>query len=260
MKLFDYKFLILLALTLVVYFIFREVLDLRKKIDKLQTNIDDLNNKKLIEDNKDSKPVPAELANKPSNTFQIPLPKKNVPKETVKLNPEVNVMTIPKLTHNKLSTVEESQHVSESESAVDSNNEERLAIYSNDNHEDVAEEFSLDETSDINTQDILNNITEDDSSIHSDKNSSPKKKNLLVEIEGDDISNDIEVTNEEIQLETNNSNSENKYTLSSLMRSKLNELQCLAEENKIDIYNSTKNRKKTKTELSNDLLNHFESR
>ena len=253
MKLFDYKFLILLALTLVVYFIFREVLDLRKKIDKLQSNIDDLSSKKLLETNKESNPLPMELKPKPSNTFQIPLPKKNVikqPESPVK-NQEQEILAVPKLIHNKLSTVEESQQISESESIADSNNEERLAIYSNDNHEDVAEEFSLDETSEINTQDIIDNISEDESNVESDKSCSSKKKNLLVEIEGADL-------NENIEIESNNSKSENKHTLSSLMRLKLNELQCLAEENKIEINNSTKNRKKTKTELSKDLLTHFE--
>lgn len=39
MKLFDYKFLILLGLTLVVYFMFREIIDLRNKIDTLESQI-----------------------------------------------------------------------------------------------------------------------------------------------------------------------------------------------------------------------------
>ena len=77
MKLFDYKFLILLALTLVVYFIFREVLDLRKKIEALQNNIDNMSNKMLEDKNKSN--VSTGINNN-SNTnkpvaFQIPLPK-----------------------------------------------------------------------------------------------------------------------------------------------------------------------------------------
>lgn len=250
MKLFDYKFLILLALTLVVYFIFREVLDLRKKIDTLQTNIDDLNNNKLIEDknenniftgnNKESYKAP---------TFQIPLPKK-VKVEEPSSNTVQCVAEVPKLIHNKLSTIDESQHVSETESVADSNNEERLAIYSNDNHEDVVEEFSLDETSDINTEDIINNLSDKESSVNSEENCSPKKKNLLVEIEGNDVNEDI-VDNTDIN--------DTKHTITTLMRLKLNELQCLAEENRIEITNSNKGRKKTKTELSKDLLAHFQT-
>mgnify|MGYP000433056084 CR=1 FL=1 len=44
MKFFDYKFLILLGLTLVVYFIYREVEFLRSKVNKIET---ELNQKKL---------------------------------------------------------------------------------------------------------------------------------------------------------------------------------------------------------------------
>jgi hypothetical protein len=44
MRFFDYKFLILLGLTLVVYFIYREVEYLRNKVDKIET---ELNQKKL---------------------------------------------------------------------------------------------------------------------------------------------------------------------------------------------------------------------
>ena len=39
MKLFDYKFLILLGLTLVVYFIYREILDLKTKISTLENKV-----------------------------------------------------------------------------------------------------------------------------------------------------------------------------------------------------------------------------
>lgn len=247
MKLFDYKFLILLALTLVVYFIFREVLDLRKKIETLQTNIDNLNANRLLEDKNENNVSMGKNneSNKPP-AFQIPLPKKVQSPS----NEEKCLVQAPKLIHNKLSTIDESQNVSETESVADSNNEERLAIYSNDNHEDVIEEFSLDETSDLNTADIINNLSGNESSVNSEENASPKKKNLLVEIEGNDVNEDI--------LDTTNIN-DNKHTISTLMRLKLNELQCLAEENRIEIVNSNKGRKKTKTELSKELLDHFQT-
>ena len=51
MRLFDYKFLILLGLTLVVYFIYREVEYLRRKVDKLES---ELNQKKLLLNNSSS--------------------------------------------------------------------------------------------------------------------------------------------------------------------------------------------------------------
>jgi len=248
MKLFDYKFLILLALTLVVYFIFREVLDLRNKIDTLQTNID---NNKLFE-NKQSNENNIDIAN-PQPTavipFQIPLP--------AKVKTEV-----PKLVHNKLSTVDESQYVSETESVSNSDNQERLAIYSNDNHEDIAEDFSLDETSEMNTEDILNNISDKESNINSEEHMVSKKKTLLVEIERNDMNEDFEGSDMNSMNDINEINaniSESKHTIATLMRLKLNELQCLAEEHRIDISNSEKGRKKTKTEISNDLLQYFQS-
>ena len=246
MKLFDYKFLILLALTLVVYFIFREVLDLRKKIETLQTNIDNLNANRLLEDKNENNVSTGNNTSKPP-TFQIPLPKKV---QVAPQNEEKCLVEAPKLIHNKLSTIDEAQNVSETESVADSNNQERLAIYSNDNHEDVVEEFSLDETSDLNTADIINNLSGNESSVNSEESTSPKKKNLLVEIEGNDVNEDI--------LHNVNIN-ENKHTISTLMKLKLNELQCLAEENRIEIVNSNKGRKKTKTELSKELLDHFQT-
>lgn len=249
MKLFDYKFLILLALTLVVYFIFREVLDLRKKIEALQNNIDNMSNKMLEDKNKSNVSTGNNSNTNKPVAFQIPLPKKNV--QVSPPNEEQCLVEVPKLIHNKLSTIDESQNVSETESVADSNNEERLAIYSNDNHEDVVEEFSLDETSDLNTADIINNISDNESSVNSKENGSPKKKkNLLVEIEGNDVNEDIL---DDINLY------EIKHTITTLMKLKLNELQCLAEENSIEIVNSNKNRKKTKTELSNELLEHFKT-
>jgi hypothetical protein len=247
MKLFDYKFLILLALTLVVYFIFREVLDLRKKIDTLQTNINDLNNNKLIEDNNvytDDNKESYKAA-----VFQIPLPKKVIVEEPSS-NKDQCVVEIPNL-------IDDSHNASETEEVTNSNNEERLAIYSNDNHEDAVEEFSLDETSDIDTQDIINNLSDKESSVNSEENDSPKKKTLLVEIEGNDVNDNIVDNVDNIVDNTDNVN-ESKHTITTLMRLKLNELQCLAEENRIEITNSNKGRKKTKTELSKDLFDYFQ--
>ena len=63
MKLFDYKFLILLGLTLVVYFMFREIIDLRKKISTLEQSVDNITKKMITNNQPEEKSI-----------FQIPLP------------------------------------------------------------------------------------------------------------------------------------------------------------------------------------------
>ena len=280
MKLFDYKFLILLALTLVVYFIFREVLDLRKKIENLKDNVDNLS--KLQLENKktntiDNKVEHKVIENKPTkNVFQIPLPKKVENNNQITNNEEIKATTnvIPNLVHNKLSTVDEVIQ-SESELEEESNNGERLAIYSNDNHEDL-DSYSLEDSSEINTNDIINNLSEKSS----EKECDEKKKNSLVEIEGnnelvnlqettnnleikkieneDDDSSELEAKLESINFGSSNSNSEEvhinltSHSISSLMKLKLNQLKCLAEENRLEILNDN-GKKKNKSQLAKEL-------
>ena len=152
MKLFDYKFLILLALTLVVYFIFREVLDLRKKVNTLKDDLE------ILEKNQ-QKPIANitknEIENKPF--FKIPLPKKkNEPKQLEGLENQIidskkEVCPFSSLETNKLQSIQENNQVTESEVDNDSQNGERLAIYSNDNHENV-DSYSLEESSELNTE------------------------------------------------------------------------------------------------------------
>jgi hypothetical protein len=68
MKFFDYKFLILLGLSLVVYFIYREVEHLYTKVDKLEKDI------KLLSNN--TKTSTIELHEEPNPIQQLPLPQK----------------------------------------------------------------------------------------------------------------------------------------------------------------------------------------
>ncbi len=86
MRFFDYKFLILLGLTLVVYFIYREVEYLRSKVDKIEA---ELNQKKLLgdtmcvlEQKTSDKSNEQELENKPIVTKPVlQLPKMQEPLE-----------------------------------------------------------------------------------------------------------------------------------------------------------------------------------
>ena len=261
MKLFDYKFLILLGLTLVVYFMFREIMDLRNKVTTLENNLEDVN-KKVIEykpkiNNKKVTEI-SEKEEKPA-LFQIPLPKlpeenvvKKSEKKVVPTNTQQIIVTKEKSiseeelvllqeASRKLSTIEETLQQSETESEVNSDNIEHLEIYSNDNEEDILENFSLDESSEIKTEDIIID--------------SEKKKIVLVKSEGDDeLKESNSVTSEfSIPSDLNSVELNQKcYNYNDLMRNKLNELQCIAESLKIDLTNDGK--KKTKSELSKDII------
>tara|TARA_B100001287_G_C22658708_1_gene519168 strand:+ start:314 stop:1135 length:822 start_codon:yes stop_codon:yes gene_type:complete len=272
MKLFDYKFLILLALTLVVYFMFREIIDLRNKIDNLESKVNTIEynpNQPVVKKQMEIKPAKV-IESKP--VFQIPLPKPPVEEK-----PEIGFNKI-------LSTIKEQDNDEteiESESNIDSSNIEKLEIYSNDNIEDNIDDFSIGESSEIDLVDIEDQLVNEsnseskDSEVLMDSDNSKekeedKKKNLLVETEGTKI---LETINENLQRSSDleidnliNSNSQSDHssvvstTLSykNLMKMKLAQLQCMAEENNISLSKNDNGKKKTKSELSKELLTCFD--
>ena len=239
MKLFDYKFLILLGLTLVVYFIYREILDLKTKISTLENKVtvgitnkdhqnNKLNNKKINE-----LTLSNDYNEKPIN-FQIPLPP---PPGNLNLELTSN---IPNLVHN----MEDSEDIE-----ILNNSGEQVAIYSNDN--DKTQSYSIGESSLIESDsnnDVINNDGGENSNSlqnsdinnisneYSDLSNDSKKKTSMVKSEGDKQLNDM--------------------SYADLMKYRLNELQCFAEECKIDILKSN-GKKKTKSNLSNDIVENF---
>tara|TARA_Y100000991_G_C21970081_1_gene348926 strand:- start:830 stop:1675 length:846 start_codon:yes stop_codon:yes gene_type:complete len=278
MKLFDYKFLILLALTLVVYFIFREVLDLRKKVGNLKDKVELLENKTPKQISNNGNNIKNNFIDDKKPVFQIPLPKNTNKIDIIETNQNLNNQecTPPNLVHNKLSTIEENQKNSETEEEEESVTGERLAIYSNDNHEDD-DSYSLEESSELNTQEVLNNLSDTPSEINDEK-----KKNLLVETEGNAVNNFEKESNEDeknstseelddildLKIENNviltseAKSDENKVTatnLPSLMKLKLSQLQCLAEEKNIEI-TTTNGKKKTKSELANEISENSQNK
>ncbi len=88
MKIFDYKFLILLGLSLVVYFIYREVEYLRAKVDKLEKELK-AKSDNLITD-KSSAPIILEQNNLNAQSKSLP----NKPILALPKPPEQNVQTI----------------------------------------------------------------------------------------------------------------------------------------------------------------------
>ena len=273
MKLFDYKFLILLALTLVVYFIFREVLDLRKKVNNLKDKVDHLEHQQPKQITNNINNNGNNLIDDKKPVFQIPLPPNPNKQKIVEANQHLNKQEcVPSnLVHNKLSTIEESQKISESEEEdeEESENGERLAIYSNDNHEND-DSYSLEDSSELNTQEVINNLS--DTPVEDEK-----KKNLLVQTEGNTVNNFEKESNEENKTSTSEEldnildlkiennviltseakSDESKVSLSAtnistLMKLKLSQLQCLAEEKKIEITGAG-GKKKTKSELAKEI-------
>jgi hypothetical protein len=173
MKFFDYKFLILLGLTLVVYFIYKEVNYLRNKVSKIEN---ELNQKKLIEENEtlqiknnpnlqplveskqflqplvESKQFLQPLVESKqflqplveSKQFLQPLVESNViyaksPEKII--NIDLVSQTIDKL-KDETSSYEEEQNISTT-TDVESESSKHLAIYSNDNEQFDSAQNSL---------------------------------------------------------------------------------------------------------------------
>jgi hypothetical protein len=262
MKLFDYKFLILLGLTLVVYFLYREILDLKGKLSTVEnkvetslTNIKNANNKLRNQNTRELSYTQSEELVKKQNPvhFQIPLPPPPKKEEKRELN-----NGIPNLVHN----ADDSEDIEQL-----NNSGEQVAIYSNDNEN--TQSYSIGESSLLDSSNIIDEEDEDiiedsmendelipdiidDEDSNSDKNlvksegsSDSKKKTSMVKSEG--------VT--DISFGSTSKNL-NDMTYSELMKYKLSELQCFAEECSIDLL-KTNGKKKTKSNLSKDIVDHF---
>jgi hypothetical protein len=196
MKFFDYKFLILLGLTLVIYLIYREVDYLRNKVSKIEN---ELNQKKLIEENKT-----LQIKNNPnlqpiveskqflqpiveSKQFLQPIVESNVihaksPEKII--NIDLVSQTIDKL-KDETSSYEEEQNISTT-TDLESESSKHLAIYSNDNEQfDSAQNSLIDsveatkfnvENPDLKT--TMNNIIND---LTSESEKSNKSKQEAIE-------------------------------------------------------------------------------
>lgn len=160
MRFFDYKFLILLGLTLVVYFIYREIEHLREKVHKLETDI--INNNKLLESINNTKPL---LTEKNNNSTE----KNNTPKVSPKI---ISIDLMSTTADANLTNVKQnisplvsapinaklSEYDSESDTTTSiSESSKHLAIYSNDNEQFEEVQNSLMESVEANK----NNLTFD---------------------------------------------------------------------------------------------------
>ena len=241
MKIFDYKFLIMLGLTLIVYFLYREVEALKFKVKKLENK----NDTKKLEDKKD-------------DVLQIELPKPPSENEEEKDDKIVNKINIsPQINEPKQIKINLSQHLEkyenkDNETFINKNEENKL------NSETSEEEQNSEENSEsVSKLEIYSNDNEDDShtsvleSLETEE--IDKKKNQMVSNEGEEQRLNVE---EEDIVELK-SETKKDYVTDLLVKNKLNELQELAESLDIEIKKkNSKNGKlknKTKLELANDI-------
>lgn len=234
MKFFDYKFLILLGLTLVVYFLYREVEVLKKKIKKLDNNLIENNlnknsNNDVLQIELPPNPNEKESDNKKSDQILENNYIENVIQNDISNieKPQIKVINIPLKLENKNENnnilkeeiLNDTSSNSEEDNNDYSNTSEKLEIYSNDDTE--------------NTESSIIESLED----------IPKKK---TEVESSERSDDRVEINKDPEIDLN-----------TLLKNKLAELQDMAKNLDIIITKKEngKNKKKTKLELAKEIVN-----
>jgi hypothetical protein len=270
MKFFDYKFLILLGLTLVVYFIYREVEFLRSKVNKIET---ELNQKKLTTELVSVAPKMLEPVTKP--VLQLPSIKNNIqsksPEKVINLDLVSQSLELPKqlflnnsISPKELYTSSENDEEDQLYTSSDDQNEntsteiesessKHLAIYSNDNEQfDSAQNSLIDsvEANKLNMDNVDLKSTMDN--IINDLSSESEKSNKSKQQEIDEI-----IIEKEKQL----SDMSPKSDKNTLKEVELNELKLVDIKNMASKLGITFSRKingqqktKTKQELIQDIL------
>ncbi len=269
MKFFDYKFLILLGLTLVVYFIYREVEFLRSKVNKIET---ELNQKKITNESVPVEPKMIESVKKP--VLQLPSVKNNIqsksPEKVINLDLVSQSLQVPKQipldkssSHQELyssssdediyTSSEEQDDNTTTEVETESESSKHLAIYSNDNEQfDSAQNSLIDsvEANKLNLKSTMNDIINDLSS-ESEKSNKSKQQEI------DDIIMEKEKQLSEMSSKSSEKSHKSDQNESKLVDSKeveLNELK-LAEskENELKLAESKENKSKLAESKENEL-------
>lgn len=239
----DYKFLLIIIISLFMYFLYR-------RIEKIESDIKKLKNS----DNTEKKPIELKLPEEEEN-FQLPLPEPDTPLnqeshenfDTISfpfnsLNNNVN-----NLSNNQIVINQELRSVSPpkvEEVAISLPEQEQVNI-DDVNFEKFKEvENIINEVDDSNTNNIDEQTLEEYSNEQSD-----------VQIYSNDNEEELHTSLNESMVEAVNEDNENQDELNNLLKNnKLAELQQIAEEHKISVQKEN-NKKKTKLELAKDILN-----
>lgn len=287
MGFFDYKFMILLGLTLVIYFIYREIELLHSKINTLEDQIKSVDIKLLTNAvnnsiNKIESPSVKQLETNKNVVKKIE-PVVSIPKViNIELN---NSLEIPKSKDSGIKMVtiipknnELHNIVSESEQTTTdystSSTSKHLAIYSNDNEQFVETQNSLLESIEAHQNDLdfdygkiegpNENVNDLINLIKSEESNSPKSdgNNNRKSAEKNDLDiNDIIAEKDRQLSEMSNSskksNSGKKYDANILDKTRLPDLKKIAKELNISLTkkHNSHNIPKTKPELIQEILN-----
>jgi hypothetical protein len=220
MKLFDYKFLLTLGLCLIVYFLYREVDILTKRVIVLENG------------KKEKKTI--ELIELPPNNEEI----------------QMLDLMLDKPKHSEPKMVEEYSN----DHHHDIYSHDNLHTNTNDNDTLMVESILNMVKDDItnNIAEVSVHIEQDDSEIEPEKSEDPpvNVENKMVEHLEESDSNDSNESNVVLIKD----NVSNKISLETLNKKKLDELQELASKYNIDI-NYENGKKKKKSDLAQEIFN-----
>ena len=283
MKLFDYKLILLITLTFVIYFMYREIQNLNQRIDKVEKNIEELPKKQIHQQQE-----PQFINFTPPQNNMIIQEEQNV----VNLSPNITKNTIHNLetnTNNNLNDIlpndsctisTELEEDSEELQQMNQNNmleaEDAVEIYSNDNIEEVSSQ----KTSEIDEDDIvikepvnisqniinqvINDINDEDTfsassvsieELNLEENESPELVDDEIEVNSP-RNNLEELKTEQQRISDDNDDDEIKLKVNVddlVKQKKLNELKEMAKKMNIELrYNG---KAKTKKQLAVEICN-----
>ena len=270
-KLFDFKFLILLGLTLVVYFMYKEIDMQRERIQTIEESLKTLLNKNIEDMSSDNDelslpPEPTIIPIQEKMGIKIELPNKILDNKDNKDNKKQD--TVLK-THSE-------ESLKKDDKLLDTDNK-HLEIYSNDNEnaqETTISDSLIKQKTNVNID--LDSSTEIISSESEESSSSMNESSNSIKLEKIDLKNDEKIREssssnssekkdelnevlkklklEEINVEDEK---EQKLDLPNLLKLKLPEIQEMAKKENISLDKKINgvNKKKTKQELAEELVN-----
>lgn len=253
MKIFDYKFIILLGLTLVVYFIYREVEYLRSKINKIEKemSLSTNNTDKIIQPTKPINVKPSMLDIPLTNAqaeIQTTLPIDKPDLSSTMMNPpEEKVKTVSSTTFDKSSMIglcPLTVPFMDIQLLTNINVDEFISMPDKINNLIIIEE-DISEQCDSNKHDTPNHLA-----VYSNDNESCEKPpdNTL-----DETHDVTDVNDDEIKI---NSSHDNESVLENLNKYKLVEIKKIAEDKQININKKVNGvyKPKTKNELIMEII------
>lgn len=179
MKIFDYKLILLIALTFVIYFMYKELINLNNRVDKIEKNNTNFTSK--IEQNVEPKFI----------NFEQPI-QQNINKQFEETIPSTNIESNTRLNDilpNDSCSVSTEDEDSEIIEAMNKNNleeinlekineEDAVEIYSNDNVENVSSPETSEDTPVAEIKDVVIKDV-DGSIIMSNKNKSSESEDII---------------------------------------------------------------------------------